>query len=211
MFRITPFSYSYMLQISDIHANAMSILSSHIHKKYANATITKDFIEFTVSQLFYIPYSVRISTTQTAHELHITFVVDHKNFLNITLIVIIFAALFSRFSFVFLLWFSGIFSFVHYIIHYLFFSVSFERMLRFIKHTEVLDDALTPEQMAWIQNPDCCSACGEKISKYHSKCPECGLFLQNTAFSPTTVTDSKYTITYTYTEPYEDTESSIQN
>lgn len=194
------FTFHYTYLNTELVQQPFTQLAILCKQKFPHVEQTKSSLSWSIHQLLYIPYKISVSTEEKEDRQSFIFSVDYKNFINVCVLVIIFAAFFSRFSLSFLLWFSGIFVGVFYIVHYLFFSSLFSRIISKISKTEVLDDILTPEQIEWMQNPNLCSACGTKISKYDAHCPECGLFLSKQSFSPYSTTEEKYIYTYTYKE-----------
>ena len=191
------------MPLSELKNQYYSVLYSFILARYEAVSTSESTIEFTVRQLFYIPYKIRVQCQQNTEHAHCKFRVESENFLAVSVIVIVCSALFSFASFSFFMWFSACFLVGFYVVHYLFFSSLCARIFNQIRVHEILDDTYTKEQLAWIENPNLCSACGTEITKYHSHCPECGLFLSKKTFSPVSATEQKYTITYTFVESYE--------
>ncbi len=96
---------------------------------------------------------------------------------KITVIMILFAAFFSKFSFNSLLIFSGIFIVVFFAFNIIYINSVLKNMIlnTFIPDRLNVDEKLTEEQKEWIRNPKKCPACGEEISDYNFICPECGI------------------------------------
>ena len=193
------FSFQYATPVSELKHLYYSALYSFISARFEAVSTSESTIEFTVRQLFYIPYTIRVQCEKNTQQTQYKFIFYNEKF-------IVCSALFSFSSFSFFLWFSACFLVGFYVVHYLFFSSLCARIFKQIRVHEILDDTYTKEQLAWIENPNLCSACGSEITKYHSHCPECGLFLAKKTFSPVSATEQKYTITYTFVESYENHE-----
>jgi hypothetical protein len=96
---------------------------------------------------------------------------------KITLIMILFAAFFSKFSINNLLIFSAIFIILFFGFNIIYINSALKQMILNALMPESLnyEEKLSAEQKDWINNPDKCPACGEEISHFNYTCPECGL------------------------------------
>lgn len=96
---------------------------------------------------------------------------------KITVIMILFAAFFSKFSFNSLLIFSGIFIVVFFAFNIIHINSVLKQIILGAFTPEKLnyEEIITEEQKEWIKNPGKCPACGEEISEYNYICPECGI------------------------------------
>jgi|SRR5690554_1269544 hypothetical protein len=193
------FRYSHRIPVSELQPFFHQKLREYIQSKHTIIADTDTVIQFVVKSFLYIPYKV------TAHcSLDETYnceiEVEQRNFINVSIFVVLFAAVFSAFSVYFFLWFSGIFIVVFYLIHHLFFSGLSSRIVNHITVHDVLEDGMTAQQQEWMNNPHVCSACGTSISKYDSHCSECGLFITKQNFPRHTVTDSRFDVRYEYKE-----------
>jgi len=96
---------------------------------------------------------------------------------KITVIMILFAAFFSKFSFNNLLIFSGVFIVVFFGFNIMYINSVLKNMIQNALFPEGVnyEEKLTEEQQEWIKNPEKCPACGAEISQYNFECSECGL------------------------------------
>ncbi|NOZ47791.1 MAG: hypothetical protein GXO79_13570 [Chlorobi bacterium] len=96
---------------------------------------------------------------------------------KITVIMILFAAFFSKFSVNSLLIFSGAFIVIFFAFNILHINSVLKNQLIdiFLPESKNMEEKLTDEQREWISNPMKCPACGEEISDYNFICPECGI------------------------------------
>ncbi|MFO7868047.1 MAG: zinc ribbon domain-containing protein [Bacteroidales bacterium] len=194
------FTYSHHIAIHELQPFFHRKLRSYIQSKHTIISESDSSIEFIVTSFLYIPYKVSVHCSLDDTTYNCIIDIERRNFINVTLLVVLFAAVFSAFSVYFFLWFSGIFIILFYIIHHLFFSGLSSRIITHIKVQDVLEDGMTDEQQKWIRNPHVCSACGTPISKYDSHCPECGLFIKKQNFPSHTVSDSRFDVQYIYKE-----------
>lgn len=205
----SPFSFfvfQYTTDLSELKEQYFSVLYSYILSRFQDVVTSEFTITCTVRHLFYIPYKVRVHCEQNNEQAQCSFRVESENFIAISVFVILCAALFSYTSFSFFMWFSAIFLVVFYLVHYMFFSSLCARIYNQIRVRETADDFLSKEQLAWFKNPNVCPACGSEITKYHSYCPSCGLFLSKKTFSSLSATEQSVNITYTYVEFSNETE-----
>jgi len=96
---------------------------------------------------------------------------------KITVIMILFAAFFSRFSMNSLLIFSAVFIILFFAFNILYINSVLKNMVlnAFAPEKFNSEEKLTDEQKEWISNPKKCPACGHEISLYNFTCPECGI------------------------------------
>jgi len=122
---------------------------------------------------------------EQADVLKLKFVVNLVGLLKITLFLLVFIALFSKFAFHNYLLFAGIFILVFYIANIVFISSYINRRVE--KALSMMgynrEEVFNPEQQEWLQNPNKCSACGINITENHIVCPNCGLKIKQNPYT----------------------------
>ncbi len=122
---------------------------------------------------------------ENSEKLKLKFVVNLVNLLKITLFLLVFIALFSKFAFHNYLLFAGVFIFVFYTVNLVFISSyinrKVEKALSMMGYNR--EELFNHEQQKWLQNPNKCSACGTSISENHIICPNCGLKIKQNPYT----------------------------
>jgi len=127
-------------------------------------------------------------------ELKLMFVVNLVELLKITLFLLVFIALFSKFAFQNYLLFAGIFIIIFYIANIVFISSYLNRRVdkALLMMGYNMEDVFNTEQQEWLQNPNKCSACGTTITENNIVCPSCGLKIkQNPYTKPLNISTKK--------------------
>ena len=118
-------------------------------------------------------------------ELKLRIVINLVDLLKITLFLLVFIALFSKFAFHNYLLFAGIFILVFYFANVIFISSYINRKvdkaLAMMGYNQ--EEVFKPEQQEWLQNPNKCSACGCQITENHIICPSCGLKIKQNPYT----------------------------
>ncbi len=99
--------------------------------------------------------------------------------LKITVFLMIFIALFSKFAFRNYLLFAGIFLILFYGLNILFLSHNIN--IRIKKAMQLLgfeNNEISAEQKSWLNDPNKCSACGSDLTVDDFECPSCGLTIK---------------------------------
>lgn len=123
--------------------------------------------------------------------------VNLMELLKISLIIIVFIAFFSKFSFNSFLWVSGTVTLLFYFANILYIN---RFLLSKINYTIDLSMGYVAEQLdnkSFSVHQMFCPACNYPISKYHAFCPDCGVRFGQKASSPYSITKFKnYEINY---------------
>lgn len=118
-------------------------------------------------------------------ELKLKIVINLVELLKITVFLLVFTALFSKFAFHNYLLFAGIFIFVFYMANVIFISSYINRKinkaLTLIGYNR--EEIFNNEQQEWLQNTNKCSACGQAITINHILCPSCGLKIKQNPYT----------------------------
>jgi hypothetical protein len=143
--------------------------------------INDDLIQFTHQSIFRIQYNVDIQVSPK--NLHsVDYEIKLNKLIQICVVLIIFIALFSSFTFTAFLWFSFIFTIVFYAVNIMVIDKYVQNIInsavRNGKSLEMNEEILSKEQLEWIKDNSKCPACGENITEYDKNCPECGIKLR---------------------------------
>ena len=138
-------------------------------------------------------YNLSFEVTENSEdELKIDFLVNLMTLVKITLLLLVFIAMFSTSGVSNFLVFSGIFLVVFYFSNVLFISSFLRKIvkgsLEIAGYQE--DSTYNIEQVNWINSPDKCSACGGNISKEDVNCPSCDLRLRDNPYTTTMKLDA---------------------
>ena len=196
------FRYSFSHEQDEFKPNYFQLLQLQVSKNFEILNRTNTELTFKTRQILNIPYTCKmVQMEQQNTAIKTTFTVKPQAFINVCLLVIVFAAFFSSFSLELYFWFSVLFLFLFYILNRI---LTFSLTSKLIKHILLqtqAEDFLSPEQQKWIQNPNLCSACGTELQKYDYACTECGLFIKNANnHRPHTSTEDIKTVRYIYKE-----------
>lgn len=155
----------------------MNALLQHIDTSNQLEERDKNTISYTSRHsLINFKYSVRINSEVTSI-IKLTYQFNLVELLRITLGLIIFSALFSRFSINSFLIFSLIFTLIFYFSNIIFIDNSIRRIITKALIGVSKEELLTEEQEEWMANPQKCPGCGSFITEFDAVCQECGLML----------------------------------
>lgn len=151
------------------------------------------------NEIFFIKFRTLFSVTIKKNEITVSYEIDAVPLIKAITALLVFAALFSSFTTGTYFYFGAITSVFLYILGLLFVRSQFFGLFRaFMINPE---ESLSDEQISWIANPDKCSACGEELLKYQSKCHSCGLQSRPPIrFSPFSTTIPQIKMRYKYKE-----------
>jgi len=198
------FSFAYEIPLDNLKPGFLHALRLYVTNNFTPInTKSVSCIEFETSQVLYIPYKAKISINHEQDFVDVQINYQSRNFINISLAILLFSAFFSRFSLGLYFWFSLFFVLAFYILHRVLFANISKKIKNTICINNDLDDSLTQEQQTWISNPDLCSACGNTLSKYDQNCTECGLFIRNINNIPRYSSTEQFSIVYKYKEENE--------
>jgi hypothetical protein len=130
-------------------------------------------------------------------------VINLVNLLKISIVLLVFIALFSKFAFQNFLIFSAVFFLIFYLLNVLFIvnyiNKNINKTLVNIGYNTESDNYET--QSEWSENLNKCPACGIEISDTNIICPSCGLKLKQNAYTkPLNLSqnNTEQSIKYTY-------------
>ena len=169
-------------------------------------TLEDDFLEIkSKNSIIGFEYNISFFSEKenNIQSVHYEYSVD--KLLLITVVLVVFIALFSLFDVSTYLIFSGIFAVVFYGVNVLYINNYIKKNIEFIYGNKEIfeqDKELFQKQKEWSKNKDLCPACGNFITNLDFVCPECGLRVKNDRYSiPLNI--SKYqekNIVYRYKE-----------
>jgi hypothetical protein len=187
------FPYSFVKKIVINKQNYNNISTEMIRfallNTYANDTFlneTNNSLNFKTNHTL-VNFSYKISFRIIENKQNITIDIDVQlvELLKITVLLVVFIALFSKFAFSNFLLFSSIFTILFFIANIIFISADINsrikkslKLLGYNKETDISD-----RQKEWLLNPGLCSACGCKLSENDIFCPECGLRIKQNKYT----------------------------
>ena len=158
-------------QVVDLLYNHL-VVKERLDVKREGNTLTG----FSNKSVLYYQYKYNF-TVQKNENLTIWYEYNLIPVFKITVIMILFAAFFSKFSIDNLHIFSGVFIIIFFGFNILYINSELKNLIisALLPESKKYEEKLTSTQKEWINNPEKCSACGEEISHYNYICPECGL------------------------------------
>ncbi|OQA95835.1 MAG: hypothetical protein BWY22_01995 [Bacteroidetes bacterium ADurb.Bin217] len=198
------YSYTFTQDLHLLKPQVIEVLYNYItrYSSSAHHNVQQSTIRVAIPTFFFIEEVCSIEYKVTQHNLTINSNVEQRKFIQFLLFFILASALFSAFSVLFFLWFTGISLLVFIIIRYLYFRFFISGVIDFIMVRESTDEEISAMQQQWIENPNVCPACGTDINEYSQYCSECGLFIRHQPqISRFSVSENleKYNLTYTIT------------
>jgi len=160
--------------------NALQLLKNDLQRfAPSNLELKEDGLEFeTRYSLIRFRYSVDL-TIKKGKRFELFYRLQIAELSKIVILLLVFTAFFSRFSFNNFLIFSVILVVVFYAVNIWFLKSTIQRWLNILPMLSYEDipnqEGITQEQQQWIKNPNQCSGCGMPVTVYDLKCPECGL------------------------------------
>lgn len=122
---------------------------------------------------------------EKTEELKLKFIINLVGLLKITLFLLVFTALFSKFAFQNYLLFAGALILIFYVANIVFISSyinrNVEKVLSIMGYNK--EEMFNSDQQEWYQNPNKCSACGTNINENHLVCPSCGLKIKQNPYT----------------------------
>ncbi|MFN8255548.1 MAG: hypothetical protein U0W24_07660 [Bacteroidales bacterium] len=196
-----PFDYTGKFDVKIIHTEASSEILPKMYQFLAQSNQIKHLkldnnrLGFVFKSLFTIPYEVEIffpSKNEPTPE----FKIKLTHLIQVCIALALFIALFSKLRISGYLWFSSIFLIIFYFFNLVFteklLAKQVESFPLFYNENKTHEGKFSEEQLNWLKDPEKCPACGEEITEYYLKCPECGLKLRgNAKLSPMNVTGYK--------------------
>ncbi|PLX11583.1 MAG: hypothetical protein C0594_03425 [Marinilabiliales bacterium] len=176
-----PFSYTQSISINkeEDPQILLAILSARLTSEKPEFIVKSDQqtgIEFhTNSSLFAIVYCVEIEASNNK----VYYKIGLKNLIYVILVLLIVAALISKFSVNAYLWFSLIFVVSFYLINLFIISSTIGSKIRKAISDWIYDEEeeMMKSQQEWATDPNRCPACGSYITKKSSNCNACGIKL----------------------------------
>lgn len=154
------------------------------------------------NEIFFIPFTTTFSIDIHNEKVKIPYEIDAIPLIKLITALLLFAGLFSSFTASFFFYYGAIASLLIYIFGLLFVRSQFFGIIK--KYHVNIEETLSSEQMQWISNPNKCSACGDELLQYQSKCHSCGLQSRPPKrFSPFSTTLPKVNMTYKYMDEEE--------
>jgi len=151
------------------------------------------------NEIFFVKFTTSFSIIITKDIITVSYEIDAVPLIKIISAFLVFAGLFSSFTASAFFYYGALASICIYIFGLFFIHSQFFRIIK--KYQKNIEESLTDEQAKWMKDPNRCSACGEELLKYQSKCHSCGL--QSRApinFSPFSTTHQSQKLKYTYKE-----------
>jgi len=195
-----PYSYKNTIEFADTDNFSNEECLWEIYHHFKKSDSVKDLsvddrkIILTFRSLFTINYPVEIEFFKNS-EIKIEYEIKLVKLIQVCVALTIFIAFFSKFEIAGYLWFSAIFIIIFFGLNLIFVDNLVQKLINSSPFLSNLksdnEDIISKEQKDWIKNPEKCPACGEDITEYDLKCPECGIRLREKApLSPFNV--SKY-------------------
>ncbi len=196
-----PYSYTNEIELPDSENQGLEEVRWELYRHFKNSDSVRELeakdqkISLSFRSLFTLHYPVEFSFSKD-QDIKIEYEIKLIKLIQISVALVIFIAFFSRFGITGYLWFSSIFIVVFFVLNLIFADNLIQKLVKsstpFSEIKLINDDIISPEQKQWIKDPSKCPACGEEITEYDLKCPECGIRLRNNAKeSPSDVSNYK--------------------
>jgi hypothetical protein len=144
--------------------------------------VNEDLVQFTYQSFLKIQYIVDIQVPH--NNIHfINYEIKLNKLIQVCIVLILFIAFFSSFTFSGFLWFSFVFTLVFYAVNIAIIDKDVQNIIHSaVKNGELggrEEEILSKEQIEWMKDKSKCPACGENITEYDKYCPECGIKLRD--------------------------------
>ncbi len=187
-----PYSYKNKIIVPDTEnvdiTDAINALAGYIYNSgFEDFDIQAEKIHFRSNNAFInFHYEVDLFIEKDEN-INILYEIHIVQLIKITIALVVFIAFFSSFGFSGFLWFSIIFSAVFYFVNLLFADTHIQKIIKKSPFYQAFDplerEDFTEEQIRWLQDKNCCPACGAEITDWDLHCPECGLRLKQNNFT----------------------------
>ncbi len=196
-----PYSYNHEIELPDSENLSLEGLIWEFYKHFKNSESVQDLsaddqkISLSFRSLFTIVFPVEFTFTKDP-EISIEYEIKLMKLIQICVALVIFIAFFSSFGITGYLWFSAIFVVVFYGLNLFFADNLIQKLIKsssFFSEQKLQNEGIISiEQKQWIKDAKKCPACGEDITDYDLKCPECGIRVRSQALpSPFDVSNFK--------------------
>jgi len=181
-----PYTYNGKIEISGAENYTAEDVCNILYNELSDNTLANELkcenlkIEFIYRSLFNIKYPVEL-TIAAEEPAVIHYEAKLMKLIQLSIILIVFIALFSSFGISGFLWFSAIFTFIFFSLNVLFIESGIQNLIKSTNFYKILNPGtegeFNEEQLKWLNDTNRCPACGEHLLEYDQICPECGLKL----------------------------------
>jgi len=185
-----PYTFTNEIELPDSENNSLEAALWELYRHFKNSESVSELsaddqkISLSFRSLFTMVYPVEFTFTKDP-EIHIEYEIKLMKLIQICVALVIFIAFFSSFGITGYLWFSAIFVVVFFALNLFFADNLIQKLVKsssFFSEQKLQNEGIiSEEQKQWIKDATKCPACGEEITDYDLKCPECGIRVRNQA------------------------------